>query len=326
MKNRIIPFFSKLQFNVYIIGYETQGESILFTIENDYGIAYSGVIDCFEKDNFNETINLLDELNINKLDILCWTHPHEDHTKGMDKLIKLYTSERTKLIYPANVYNIKQENEYTKKTSEMIKDIISSRKKKKPAIYPINGFRPIDRKQLGNQPDNFYELSINALTPVSEIIEKRIVEGKVNTPNDYSISLLVSVGGVNFLFGGDIQDATIKKIDEDYIPPKIDYVKIPHHSSKHSMSLLKWFNKLNKSSISCTTEYSPSNLPNEGVIDRYKLYFNEIYCTNKKTKDKNGLGVIHTIYDVIDKSFSTNTKKDAYTMHTSNMNINYKKL
>lgn len=326
MKNRIIPFFSKLKFNVYIIGYQTQGESILFTIENDYGIAYSGVIDCFEKDNFNETINLLNELNIKDLNILCWTHPHEDHTKGMDILIQSYVSDCTKLIYPANVYNIKQDNEYAKKTSNLIKNIILSSKRKKPKLYPVNGFKPIDRKQLGNQPKNYYKLEISALTPVSEILEKRIIQEKVNTPNDYSISILISIGGINFLFGGDIQDTTIKKIDMDYVPAKIDYVKIPHHSSKHSISLLTWFDKLNKSSISCTTEYSLSNLPDRDVINSYKLYFNEIYCTNKKDKNNDGVGIVHTVYDVINKNFCTNTKKDAYAIKLDKINIKSKNL
>lgn len=326
MKNRILPFLRILKFNIYVIGYANQGESIIFTLENDYGIIYSGVIDCFENDNLNQTINILNNLKIEKLDVLCWTHPHEDHTIGMDKLIEQYTSEKTKLIYPANVYNVNQQNYHTKKTSDMIKKVILSRKKKKPSLSPINGFKPIDRKQLGNQPDNFYELEIMALTPVSEILERRILEGKVNTPNDYSISIIISVGGINFLFGGDIQDTTIKKVDKNYIPLKIDYIKIPHHASKHSIALLNWCSRINKSSISCTTEYSSSNLPDKDVIDKYKLYFNEIYCTSKKDGDKKGFGVIHTIFDVIDNSFLTEIKEDAYIMHIDDLSLKYKKI
>lgn len=326
-KNKILPFLKKLKFNVYVIGYKGQGESIVFTLENDYSVIYSGVIDCFEKENINETINLLkNKLNIEKLDILCWTHPHEDHTKGMDKLINSYTSEKTKLVYPANIYNVKQENEHMRKTSEILKEIILSQKHKKQELYPINGYRPIDRRQLGNQLDKSYELNIVALTPVSSVLEKRILQGKENTPNDYSISLLVSIGGVSFLFSGDIQDITIKKIDTSYLPDKIDYVKIPHHSSKHSLSLLNWFSKSNKSSISCTTEYSISNLPDKGVIDKYKLYFNEIYFTNEKSENDNGLGIVHTVYDVTGNSFFTSVEKDAYAIHKNNINIKSKKL
>lgn len=325
--NKILPFLEKLKFNIYVIGYKGQGESIVFTLENDYNIIYSGVIDSFEKENINETINLLnEELNIEKLDVLCWTHPHEDHTKGMNNLMANYTSDKTKIIYPANIYNIKQENEHMKKTSDELRKIILSKKHKKPKLYPVNGYKLVDRRQLGNQPGKSYELSVVALTPVSEVLERRILQGKKDNPNDYSISLLVSIGGVSFLFGGDIQDITIRKVDTDYLPDKIDYVKIPHHSSKHSLALLNWFNKANKSSISCTTEYSSSNLPDNRVLEQYKLYFNEIYFTNKNDETCQGVGVIHTVYDIIDNSFLTNTKKDAYAIHKSNINIKSKKL
>lgn len=310
MRNRIVPLLNSLKISVYLIGYERLGESIVFVLENDFGIFYSGVVDSFKREDNNKTIEILDRLGVNTLDLLVWTHPHEDHTLGMCELIDRYTTEDTRIVYPSNVYNVNQNIESIRETSEKIEQILTSQKRKKPILRGINGYSPIYKCQIGNQINKSFEFQVIALSPVSEIIEKRIFNGKVNTPNDYSISLLISLGGINFFLGGDIQDTTINRIEEMYLPNKIDYVKIPHHASKHSTKLLDWFDKLDKSSISCTTEYRSSNLPSMNVIAKYKNFFREIYTTNINPQNPVGFGVIKTVYDVINNSFSTNIYGD----------------
>ena len=58
-----------------------QGETILLHLEGRYWV----LIDCYLpkgpiRDSFFE---LVDRLQIRRLDVLCLTHPHDDHYHGM---------------------------------------------------------------------------------------------------------------------------------------------------------------------------------------------------------------------------------------------------
>ena len=326
MRNKIVPLLNKLSISIYLVGYNKLGESIVFVVENDFGIFYCGVIDSFECNDVNNTIKILDQLGVKSLNLLVCTHPHEDHTLGMCKLINNYVTEDTRIIYPSNVYNVNQEVESIRETTEKITEILNSRKRKKPKLIGVNGYSPIYKCQIGNQISKSFEFQIIALSPVTEIVEKRIFNGRVNTPNDYSISLLISIGGINFFLGGDIQNTTIDKIEQMYLPNKIDYVKIPHHASRHSTKLLGWFNRLDKSSISCTTEYSSSGLPNMEVIGKYKSFFNEIYTTNINPEKPVGVGIIKTVYDVLGNKFFTTPYGDGGIIHKDELIKTSKKL
>jgi len=309
----ILPYLEKLIFNVYLIGYKNQGESIIFTLENDFGIAYSGVVDCFEVQNENETIKLLDKLGIKNLDIVCWTHPHEDHSIGIEKVLSNYVSEKTRIVFPNGLNQL--EYSYSDKRIEeaiaIINEILVSPKIKKPKIRPVCDVKNIDKRRVGNQVQGSYQLEVTSFTPISDIIEKRELLDKLYTFNDYSVALLISIGGYNFLLSGDIQDTSIDKIEEFAIPEKIDYIKIPHHSSEHSLKLKSWLNVENKTSVSCTTEYASSSLPRIPVLDTYNFFSNKVFCTNKKDCT-DGFGMIHTIYNVLTKELDTELYGSAY--------------
>lgn len=85
--SKIRLYSNSLFFEVYLIGYNSQGESILFFLRTDEGVIYSGVVDCYTYKSINKTIDLLKKENIEKIDFLCWTHPHDDHSLGIDKLL-----------------------------------------------------------------------------------------------------------------------------------------------------------------------------------------------------------------------------------------------
>ena len=81
--SKIRLYSNSLFFEVYLIGYNSQGESILFFLRTDEGVIYSGVVDCYTYKSINKTIDLLKKENIEKIDFLCWTHPHDDHSLGI---------------------------------------------------------------------------------------------------------------------------------------------------------------------------------------------------------------------------------------------------
>ena len=88
---------------VFVIGYSLRGESIIMLfIDKDRldNILYSIVIDCFTYKNINKTEEILNEYGISRIDMLCWSHPDFDHTKGIDTIIHKFCNETTKIMLP----------------------------------------------------------------------------------------------------------------------------------------------------------------------------------------------------------------------------------
>ena len=48
-----------------------------------------------------QMVRLLKENNVDRIDYLCWSHPDDDHTKGIDSIIRNFCTENTKI----NGYN-----------------------------------------------------------------------------------------------------------------------------------------------------------------------------------------------------------------------------
>ena len=92
---------------IYLIGFEMQGESCIFLIyskEPRRKLIYSIVMDCYKDSEINEVEEICkSELGQEKLDMLVWSHPHDDHTVGLDEIIKKYCGEQTKIIL-ANIF------------------------------------------------------------------------------------------------------------------------------------------------------------------------------------------------------------------------------
>lgn len=303
------PFLDKLYFHVYTIGYKNEGESILFMIESDFGIVYSGLIDCYERDGINIASNILEERGVGHIDLICWTHPHMDHSIGYEDIFNKYVNEKTKIIYPANLLSIndKDVSEGCVQTLDKIRDIIGSRKIRKATVKTISDNKRVENINFGvGQPDsnaNFL-FEIWSLAPISDIVEKRDLLQKVASVNDYSIALNITFGDKIFLFGGDIQDFSIKKVDHFGIPTKVDYLKIPHHGSKGSLDIINWI-KNHGVGIACTTEFKTCRLPDESALDEYRNYSDSLYSTHIGQGD---YGYLYTMYDVIDDNFYVKTE------------------
>ena len=121
---KFVEKVGNLYLEVYLLGYPGQGESILFlikTIEDKDVILYSGVIDSYENNGTNKTIELLECLNIKKLNFLCWTHPDIDHSLGIDTILQRYTNKETRVVLPDALLYL--EERLTDKAKEICQNI-----------------------------------------------------------------------------------------------------------------------------------------------------------------------------------------------------------
>ena len=90
---------NNLSLENHVIGYQVQGESTVVLLKKGDNVVFSMVIDSYQQ-SINATIDILKSNNINSLDFLVWTHPHEDHSEGIEILLEEYCNKNTKVIIP----------------------------------------------------------------------------------------------------------------------------------------------------------------------------------------------------------------------------------
>lgn len=300
--SKIRLYSNSLFFEVYLIGYNSQGESILFFLRTDEGVIYSGVVDCYTYKSINKTIDLLKKENIEKIDFLCWTHPHDDHSLGIDKLLDLYCDSNTKIwisdIYPEDLelYSASSRNLYQK-----IKEII---RRKKSNIKFAKDNTILDKFIC--QGLNSYSFEIQSFSPNSTIIAENKEFGKAEKGNPYSIGLSVYVGRFNVMLAGDVENTTISRFDDTFFDSPIDYIKIPHHGSSTGDQLPIKLNEfgLKAPSVATSIIFIKHHLPQVDTLQKYKKWgTNEIYVTNSFENFENteNYGIIVTSFDVLEK-------------------------
>jgi hypothetical protein len=312
-----IIYQKTLILDTYLIGYKNAGESIIFIIYTDNNISYTGVIDCYEYNNLNKTIDILNKKNIKNLDFICWTHPDEDHSIGIDNLVKLYANEKTKVFLPGHING--EEYEYNlriKNTFNMFNENIMSRKRKKYTVRDVCDNTRLEYKKFDGGVKGIYEFKILSIAPNSTLLRKNDFKSSF-VKNDYSVAVILSLGEFNLLFSGDIENQTISKFEEYYLPEYIDYIKVPHHTSDRSDKILKYLDSENKCEVACSTVFRKTHLPKKTMIETYKNFAREFYCTGKlNCKDKCDYGIINIKFDIIKKDMRTYLEGNSERFYT----------
>ena len=83
---RKLLFKDSLKLELNVIGYHDQGESIVFFIKTDGYVVYTGLVDCYKTEEQNAVKAVLEKEQVERIDFVCWTHPHDDHTVGLDEV------------------------------------------------------------------------------------------------------------------------------------------------------------------------------------------------------------------------------------------------
>lgn len=193
---------SKLEIYFFDVG---QADSILIK-ENDYTMLIDGGN---QNDGENLVKYLKEELNINDIDILVGTHPHEDHIGGLPDVISSLDIGK---IYLPNATT-------TSKIFEKLLDTIEE-KGYKITVPKINE-----------------EIKLNNMK--FKVIYTGTDESDLNNT---SIVLKLKYGNTSYLFTGDATDSTEEKIlDKDI---EADVLKVGHHGSSYS-STEEFLNKVN---------------------------------------------------------------------------------
>lgn len=308
-------FFGKtLEFEVNVIGYPSEGECVLFFIKTDHKAIYTGLVDCYLDKNADAVREILKRENIAQLDFLCWTHPHDDHTKGLDGIIEQFCDSSTKFwttdILPEDysLYSEESKNVYTK-----LKEVHLSKKTEKMRVRYAKNATIMDRLFICGLKKYYFE--IRSFAPDSTALAERRINNRDEAGNLYSIGLIINIGHFYIMLAGDVENPTFRNVEDADIEFPLDYIKIPHHGSPSSSFLVDRMMGLGIQSpeIATTTLYRKGKIPKQKTLEKYRVWGTKIICAtgniDDKNMDKNAYGIIKTTFDILEQNeFSIETR------------------
>ena len=143
---RKLFFEDSLKLELNVIGYHDQGESVVFFIKTDGMVAQTGLVDCYKTEEQNAVKMVLEKERIKKVDFVCQTHPHDDHTRGLDEIWKEYCTKETCFccsdIIEADLELYSKE---AKMLFESIADVHTSPKREKMKIMYLKDATQVER-------------------------------------------------------------------------------------------------------------------------------------------------------------------------------------
>ncbi len=276
-----VSSFENLVVSIFVIGYKNLGESIVVLFRDicngNNKTIMSLVIDSYEKGELNLIRKILEKYNVDKLDFVCWTHPHSDHSLGIDSLITDMFNDNIVIFSPKFYYGnlmsdlLKSESA---QTTEIFKNIWN-KVKSNPNYSEIwrtisaNGdtthsypLKLISEDGVSEKTINFY-----FLTPLGSRTDKFSLKGnEFGKPNELSVSFILSIDGYDFFFGGDTENEHASGICNNIIQ-EMRWIKVPHHCSLGAKSIAEHIGP--KFDYAAATVYKPSALPKEEVQDLY---------------------------------------------------------
>ena len=199
-------------------------------------------------------LRYLKRYNVEKLDYLIVTHPHNDHIGGLPRIIKNIPIENI-IINNENPYEIKRNYKMHRALLELAR------------IMEINLIHPV--------PGDTYNLGEGYFTILAPN------GSEYSRINDYSIVIKYIYEDVSILFVGDAEKVSEKEILENNKDLKVDVLKVGHHGSCTSSSEEFINTVYPKYAIISVGWCSFYGQPDKCVLDRLSNVGAKLYRTDK---------------------------------------------
>ena len=304
----------KLDFNDFSLliygGYKGEGEGILILFLNQDQVIRTISMDCCKATVNGTDCNILHSLlnrhKVKKIDCFVWTHPHDDHSYGLDELIDCHYRKGSIGILPKQIYGTNNDIVNMKAMSRRVLHQFNTKFKKK-------SLKSIDCQSREKRCVYSFDMEdvttgdvknvrLYCLTPMDYLLDdKRRNDKKISDSllNDISLSLVLDIDGYCYFFGGDATDKTLKETDLDFLY-QCRWVKIPHHASKSTEKVMQHFNNAIDSAVAAS--FLRCKLPNTNVLNQYKKKTNQLYVTQLKADDTFDLGMVGYLYSFRDSA------------------------
>ena len=143
----------------------------------------------------------LDDLGVDRIELLVLTHHHADHVAGVPGVLA------GRAVSAALVSPLQEPVEQVRLVEGWLGGI------------PVSSARAGERRIVDG-------MELTVLWP------QRIIRGSESAPNNASIVLLANVRGVRFLLLGDVEIAAQVALRTSLAAPGVDVVKVAHHGSR----------------------------------------------------------------------------------------------
>lgn len=275
-----VSSFKNVHLDIYVIGYSKQGESIVAVLWDCEKPIYCAVTDSYlSDDQINHTEELLRTCHIETIDDFLWTHPDEDHSKGIVHLLENFSKpNKTHVFLPEG---INKDESREAEMNYLMSEFDSNRRYSYTHVNVDTDeeIREIKRlKLIDSTNSNVYSyFKLSFLLPNSAVSARAVNETKQFEPNDISLVYCITYNGFYYFFGGDMMNKMVQFLpnnktdltDTDFVN-RIRYIKIPHHSSNNTDKLVSYFKRNNlKDAVSVTTIFKNERLPKKSIIDKY---------------------------------------------------------
>ncbi len=198
------------------------------------------LIDTGNKQNSEALVRALTAAGVTAIDALIITHNNSDHAGGIDAVTENFTVK--KMYYPSL-------SEQNKKGQNKLKQLAKKHGLEKDALTGGDSFEVCG-------------ITYEVLAPVNLYDEE----------NDNSVVLRAEIGGISYLFTGDMQFAEEADVIASGANLNCDVLKVPNHGNPDAMS--EEFAELASPSISiiCTSTKVDGNSAARRVLDILAKY------------------------------------------------------
>ena len=280
-------YFTSLSCKIFIMGCATEGESAVIILYDGTDVVYSCVVDSFVCDDKIVAKELLCNLKISHITDLFWTHPHDDHSRGMISLIDEFSPET---IYLASELHDLSDNIKTHSV-DVLQRINMCRgydgrcvNESKVKGISTNSLIKSEELRVGTKVVPFRMYTI---APVNGRLREKVIKASPDSAlNDFSLAFSVDIGDFSILLTGDVQDRMINTAREElcgqiYTP---NLLKIPHHGSNYSTEILSIFDGDDLIDYGITTSKRSSGLPTDEALSIYHSKCSHTYKIDSESK------------------------------------------
>lgn len=197
------------------------------------------LIDAGEKEHAEKIIEYLRSYDVDRLDYVIATHPHEDHIGGMGDVLEAF---EVRSFYMPDKHLV------TKSFQHMMSEV------------ERQGLEPIYIKG-GMNLEFSKDIRMEFLSPNRETYLN---------PNNYSPIMRLVVGNKAFLFTADAEELVEQEVLRLGVPLDAEVMKVPHHGSKTSSSISFLEKVTPRYGVITSGLGNDHNLPSPEVLERYK--------------------------------------------------------